>query len=305
MIAHLIWIFSNLPSDASALQSSISALERELATLDSRSGSWDWCLAGFTLLVAVGVGMEIIVVIKDHTAEMEEWHLCELIPKKPSLVKLGLEITSIILVTIGILGELGTGLWISHINSQLRVKSEELRSKSDQLLALVTKEAGDAKASADSAAEAASSATKDAEVAHQMLAGVIAALEPHILGEKEEREITEDCKKVGRPDIHIHVFASMGAYGFQNAIAIERALTKAGFTVETTESLTSWSDVYFGSPLNEWTVFEIISNSILKRGHFSSNGLAAHLPTGEPIRVYVGERRIGPLPKIKKKAKTK
>jgi hypothetical protein len=33
-----------------------------------------------------------------------------------------------------ILGELGVGLWISHINGQLRIKAEQLRSKSDQLL---------------------------------------------------------------------------------------------------------------------------------------------------------------------------
>jgi hypothetical protein len=143
MIAHLICVLSNLPNDTSALQSSISALEREIATLDKSSGSWEWPLAGCTLVVAIGVAMEIFVVQRDHKEEMEEWHVCELVPKRPSLTKVCLEIASVVLVTAGILGELGIGLWISHINGDLRSKNSQLRTNSDQLVALLTKETQD------------------------------------------------------------------------------------------------------------------------------------------------------------------
>jgi hypothetical protein len=63
------------------------------------------------------------------------------------------------------MGELGIGLTISSINGQLRVKGAELRSKSDQLLAFVTQEAGDANASAEGAASAAQRANDEAEKA--------------------------------------------------------------------------------------------------------------------------------------------
>jgi hypothetical protein len=144
MIAHLICIPSNLPSEASALQSAISALESEIAALDKSSLSPEFWLPFFTVLVAIGVALEILVVLQDHKEDMEEWELCKLIPDKPSSRKLWLEIASVILVTVGILGELGIGLWISHINGQLRSKNAELRSISDQLVALVNSEAEEA-----------------------------------------------------------------------------------------------------------------------------------------------------------------
>ncbi len=183
MITHLIWGASNLPNDASALQSSISALEREIAALEISSASWEFWLPFFTLLVAIGVAMEIIVVRRDHKEELEEWQTCKLIPDKPSSVKVWLEIISVVLVTVGILGELGIGLWISHVNGQLRAKSSDLRSKSDQLLALITAEAGDAKdsaiiakASAEAASVEADKATAKAEAVAKRAAHVDAEL---------------------------------------------------------------------------------------------------------------------------------
>jgi hypothetical protein len=166
MLAHISFVLSNLPKDASALRRAISALESEIAALDKSSGSPEYWLAGFTLLVAIGVAIEIVVLHLDHKKEMGDWHVCELIPAKPTLVKVGWEIASIILVTVGVVGELGTGLWISHLDSELRSKSAELQSDSDQLLALVIKQAGEAKDSAEAAKSAAASAKTSADDAH-------------------------------------------------------------------------------------------------------------------------------------------
>lgn len=151
IIAQIISTVANLPEGASALQSSISALEIEIAKLDKSSEGLEWWLAGFTLAVLIGVALEIFVVKHDHDEEMEAWHLCELIPKKPSLKKLKLEVASVVLVVLGIFGELAIGLWISHISGRLREKNGLLRSASDQLLALVTQQAGSAEHSAASA----------------------------------------------------------------------------------------------------------------------------------------------------------
>jgi hypothetical protein len=175
MTAHVIWTLSTLPSAASALQSSISALERDITVLESQSSRLEPWLGWFTLLVAIGVALEIFVVIHDHRKELSEWRVSELIPEGPSLIKLGIEIASIILIIAGVMGEFGAGLKISSINGQLRAKSAELRSKSDQLLALVTQEAGDAKTSAEGAAVAASRA-KDSSNEASQTAGVAKAL---------------------------------------------------------------------------------------------------------------------------------
>ncbi len=149
------------------------------------------CLAGFTLLVAVGVMMEILVLQEDHNEEIEGWHLCKLIPNKPSLRKLGLEIVSILLVTIGILGELGVGLWVSHINGQLRIKTEELRGESDQLIVLVTQQVGDA----NGMAIASRQAVAQAQTIIRTLEGEVAALSPRTLSPKQQLDIGEALKK--------------------------------------------------------------------------------------------------------------
>jgi len=172
MIAHLIRIFSSLPNDASALQNSISALESDIATLERSAGSPDWWLAGFTMLVAIGVGIEIKVLSHDHAEDMTAWHLCELIPKKPSLRKLAWEIASIVLVIVGILGELGIGLWVSHINGQLRIKTEQLRSKSDQLLTLVTRQVGDASTLANAVNEKAKALDRRLDASSRRVVGL-------------------------------------------------------------------------------------------------------------------------------------
>jgi hypothetical protein len=109
-------------------------------------------LPWFTGVVALGVAMELWVIWRERRDGMEAWGRGIILPpERPSAEEFLVEIASVVLITAGILGELWIGLSITHINGQLRSKSAELRSKSDQLLALVTKQAGDAKSSALSA----------------------------------------------------------------------------------------------------------------------------------------------------------
>ena len=170
ILASLIQAASNLPTDTSALErpsslaleGAISALEAAIRTLDNRSVPWEHALPWFTGMVIVGVGLEWWVIHRDFSEEMETWALEHFgvvrSAPRPSVGKLAVEIVSVALIVLGIFGELGTGLEIASINSSVRAKNAELRSKnadlrskSDQLLALVTQEAGDAADSAKTA----------------------------------------------------------------------------------------------------------------------------------------------------------
>src|ERR1039458_6393944 len=125
--------------------------------------------------------MELWVIRHEYRDEMEAWALAHFgvlrSPGRPSATKLRVEVGSVLLITIGVMGELGAGIEITSINgvlrgksAELRSKNAELRSKSDQLLALVTQQAGEAKdsaliakASAKAAGIAASKAQKKAD----------------------------------------------------------------------------------------------------------------------------------------------
>lgn len=154
ILAHLVQTVSNLPTDASALQSAISALEIKIKTLESSSVPWERSLPWFTGMVAFGVAMELWVIWRDRRDGMQAWGRGIIRPPdRPSIWRFVVEIVSVLFVTGGIVCELWAGVEITSINGTLRNKSAELRSKSDQLLALVTQEAGDAATSAKTARE--------------------------------------------------------------------------------------------------------------------------------------------------------
>ena len=167
ILAHLIQSASNLPTDLSALERAISALESEIKTLEGSSVPWEHRLPWFTFVVALGVAMELWVVWHDRREDMEAWGRGIIRPPdRPPIKKFWIEVVSVLLVAGGIVGELWAGLKITSINGSLRTKSAELRSKSDQLLTLVTQEAGDAKTSAERAKAGADSV---ATTAHQLV----------------------------------------------------------------------------------------------------------------------------------------
>ncbi len=162
-IAHLICVASALPNDSSALESAISALERAITTLDNSSAFWEGLAPWFTGAVVVGVVAEVVFIVHEHKDNMAAWARGIIRPPdRPSGRWLALEIIATVLIALGVAGELGIGIAIARINGQLRIKNTELRSKSDQLLALVTQEAGNAEASAQGAAQAASEAITSA-----------------------------------------------------------------------------------------------------------------------------------------------
>ncbi len=165
ILAHLIQTASSLPTDAPALVSAISALERDIKTVETSSVPWEQALPWFTALVALGVAMEVWVIWRDRCEDMRAWHrgiICWP-PERPSTKKFMVEIVSVLFVTGGIVGELWAGVKITSINGSLRSKGAELRAKSDQLIALLHVEAENAQQAAGEANERAGGLEKEAE----------------------------------------------------------------------------------------------------------------------------------------------
>ena len=127
------------------------------------------------------------------------------LPSKPPIAKLIVEVVSVLLVVMGIMGELGVGIKIASINgalrgksAELRSKNAELRSKSDELLALVTQQAGDAATSAkiahqeaDAVKGIADEARADAKGARKETAVLAQAALPRKLSEEQKVELVE------------------------------------------------------------------------------------------------------------------
>lgn len=127
---------------------------------EGSSGRWETFAWFCSVVVAVGVAAEIVGIFWEYQDDLTAWRRGILIPPdRPSFVKFfWFEIFATVIVVTGIFGEAKASKELSNINSQLRSKTSELRADSDQLLALITQEAGDANKSALRAAGAAHSA---------------------------------------------------------------------------------------------------------------------------------------------------
>lgn len=158
-VATLIQTASALPNAASVLERSISTLENEIRTLENSSIALEQLLPWFTGLVVVGVLIEFWVISRDYRDAASAWKRAEICPpERPSFRKLLVEGLSVLLIAGGIVGEGWIGIRITTVNGSLRSKNAELRSASDELLALVTRQAGDAGTSAQKAEDAAAHA---------------------------------------------------------------------------------------------------------------------------------------------------
>lgn len=145
IFAALVQSVSNLPTDPSALESSVSALERDVSALESAikalessSAWWEPWVWIFSALVVVGVLMELWLIRHDWQDEWEAFAIWAFVgitrsPARPPKRKLRVEIASVLLIAIGVAGELGAGVKIASVNGKLRGKSSELRSKNAEL----------------------------------------------------------------------------------------------------------------------------------------------------------------------------
>ncbi|HXP68804.1 MAG TPA: hypothetical protein VOA88_05930 [Candidatus Dormibacteraeota bacterium] len=146
--------------DESALKILLDNLER------SRSSLHGW-LDFWTLLVVVGVALEVVFVIWEYAEDLHDFRRGIVHPpEKPIILLFVLGLLGAGLVAVGVAGELYIGVKAGQVETEIR-KANELR------ISLLSKEAGDAAASATTAHKEAEAA-KDAAGKAQQRAGAVA-----------------------------------------------------------------------------------------------------------------------------------
>jgi hypothetical protein len=168
-----------------------SALRSSLASLDTCNSSLHWWLGFWTFLVAFGVALEVIFVVWEYLEELHDLRRCLIHPpKRPTAALFVLGLLGAGLVAAGVSGE----FWKE---SQIATVETCIRKGNDTLFLWLSKEAGDASASAKTAHEEAGAATTASEKA-QDKAGAVAKqaeeLKRDLLAAKTQLE-TVDAKR--------------------------------------------------------------------------------------------------------------
>src|ERR1700686_826040 len=138
-----------------------SALQTLLNNLDTSRSSLHGWLHFWTFLVVLGVALEVVFVVKEYIDQSHDFRRGIVHPpERPSTMLFVLGMLGAGLVAMGVAGELSVDVQAGKVETEIR-KANELR------VALLSKEAGDSKTSADGAALAASRAKASADEAKQ------------------------------------------------------------------------------------------------------------------------------------------
>jgi hypothetical protein len=136
-----------------------SALRRALASLDDCGASLHSFLEVATVLVVVGVALEMVFVIWEYLEDLHDFKRGIVHPPdKPSWPLFALGFLGAALVALGVGGEL-------YAESKIATLETCIRKGNDALSLLLSKEAGDARKSAEEAGAAADRAKKVADAA--------------------------------------------------------------------------------------------------------------------------------------------
>jgi hypothetical protein len=134
----------------SALDIAIATLEKAISELESSVDSLEKWLWISSAAVAVGVIFEIAFLVNEYLEDRNNWRRGIVTPpSRPSLRVLFFEITSVVVVVAGIVGE----LWVGVISAD---RNTELRGKNTKLVGLIREKAGNAEKDAGDAKERAS-----------------------------------------------------------------------------------------------------------------------------------------------------
>lgn len=183
--------------------------------------------------------MELWVIRHEWRDDMEAWALAHFgvlrSPGRPSIKKLGVEVGSVLLITIGVMGELGVGIKITSINGILHGKNGELRTASDRLVALLTSEA------------------KSADLAR---AKIEASVAWRRLSDQQKIDVGNDLKRLHKPDVisiwYIHGDAEGSGFAADMAEALSHAKMVVFTPIGAPPSQTK-ENIQPGQPILRWS----------------------------------------------------
>jgi len=133
-----------------ALKILIDSLEAHRSSLDAWLSFWTW-------LVVIGIVFDVLFVIHAYQGDLHEWRRGIVSPpSRPSRRWYVFELFAVVLVALGVAGELAVEGTIGRVETQIRTAN-------DQRASLLQQEAGDAKESSKSAADAAARAKNEAD----------------------------------------------------------------------------------------------------------------------------------------------
>lgn len=267
-----------------------SALRRSLASLDDCNSSLHWWLGFWTFLVALGVVLEVVFVVWEYLNELHDFRRGIIrAPERPQTALFVLGLFGAGLVAAGVSGE----FWKE---SQIATVETCIRKGNDALFLLLSKEAGDARVSAQQA-------KYDAAVLGKWMEAVGGALRQPLLTPQQIKAISDDMRPLANPSLRITIITTYQAMGLASGVA--KAITGAGFSDPDFDIRTSTSpEISMGSPMDREhrKVAEVLYISVLKNGHLPGMGIIAPLPEGSPVKIVVGQHLVGPIPPFPKAA---
>lgn len=135
-----------------------SAVKVLLASLEASRSTLHWWLELWTLLVVVGVALEVVFVVWEYVEELHDFRRGIVHPpERPIRLLFFLGLLGAALVAIGVAGEL-------YAESKIETVETGIRKANDELFLLLSKEAGDAEKSAKAAHEEADAVKKETDV---------------------------------------------------------------------------------------------------------------------------------------------
>lgn len=254
----------------------VSSLARDLANLENSWSSLDWWLNFWTIIVVVGVGVELLVIITEYAQGWQDFKRGTIhSPDKPSILIFGLGFLGAALVAIGVAGELRIHVKAGKIEA-------DMRDKTRQLVALVEGEAANA----------------NAEAARLQLENskIIAALRQPTLSDADQKTIADKVRSCAKSDIRVIVEFGIGSKDL--GFPIFNALKKGGFDrAEPRVSDSVRRGTSIKGPRELADVTRCISEALGSAKVTIVGLIGVSEPPGSPITISAGEKPLGELPK--------
>lgn len=169
-----------------------SALRSALASVNDCGSSLHWELRAWTFLVALGVALEIVFVVWEYVDGLHDFRRGIVHPPdRPNLLLFVLGFVGAALVAVGVSGEL-------YAESKIATLETCIRKGNDALSLLLSREAGDAAKSAQTARAEAETVKKEARAIENRLriaSRQLAAMEHQLYVQGPRWKILENRKK--------------------------------------------------------------------------------------------------------------